>query len=65
MEPKITIELTAQEIQNLGILLDAAVKATGIQGSKAAVPLYEKLEAAVAAHNAANANQIEPEKEAA
>lgn len=65
MEPKITIELTAQEIQNLGILLDAAVKATGIQGSKAAVPLYEKLEAAVAAHNAANANQIVPEKEAA
>lgn len=55
MEPKITIELTAQEIQNLGVLLDAAVKATGIQGSKAAVPLYEKLESAVAAHNAANA----------
>lgn len=55
MELKITIELTAQEIQNLGILLDAAVKATGIQGGKAAVPLYEKLEAAVAAHNAANA----------
>jgi isocitrate lyase len=55
MEPKITIELTAQEIQNLGILLDAAVKATGIQGGKIAVPIIEKLETVVAAHNAANA----------
>lgn len=64
MEPKLTIELSASEIQNLGLLLDAAVKATGIQGSKAAVPLFEKLEAAVAAHNAANP-PAEPEKEAA
>lgn len=55
MEPKLTIELSATEIQNLGILLDAAVKATGIQGGKVAVPIIEKLEAAVAAHNAANA----------
>ena len=55
MEPKLTIELSASEIQNLGILLDAAVKATGIQGGKIAVPIIEKLEAVVAAHNAANA----------
>lgn len=55
MEPKINIELTATEIQNLGALLDAAVKATGIQGGKVAVPIIEKLEAAVAAYNAANA----------
>lgn len=62
MEPKINLELTAQEVQNLGVLLDAAVKATGIQGSKAAVPIYEKLEAAVAAHNAANP-PVEPKTE--
>lgn len=55
MEPKLTIELSATEIQNLGVLLDAAVKATGIQGGKIAVPIIEKLEAVVAAHNAANA----------
>jgi hypothetical protein len=61
MEPKLTIELTATEIQNLGVLLDAAVKATGIQGGKIAVPIIEKLEAAVAAHNAANAPKEEKE----
>ena len=48
----ITITLTQEELQALGALLDAAVKATGIQGAKAAVPLYAKLEAAVAEANA-------------
>lgn len=48
----ITITLTQEELQALGALLDAAVKATGIQGAKAAVPLYAKLEAAVAQANA-------------
>ena len=47
----ITITLTQDEIQALGALLDAAVKATGIQGAKAAVPLYAKLESAVAEAN--------------
>ena len=51
-EPMITITLTQEEIQALGALIDAAVKATGIQGAKAAVPLYAKLEAAVAEANA-------------
>ena len=51
-EPMITIELTNEELQALGALIDAAVKATGIQGAKAAVPLYAKLEAAVAEANA-------------
>ena len=32
-----------------GALIDAAVKATGIQGAKAAVILFEKLEAAAKA----------------
>ena len=48
----VTITLTNEELQALGALLDAAVKATGIQGAKTAVPLYAKLEQAVAAANA-------------
>ncbi len=55
-EPMITITLTNEELQALGALLDAAVKATGIQGAKAAVPLYAKLEAAVAEANAPKSN---------
>ena len=47
----ITLTLTQDEVQALGALLDAAVKATGIQGAKAAVPLFAKLEAAVADAN--------------
>jgi hypothetical protein len=39
----ITLTLDQNEIQALGALLDAAVKATGIQGAKAAVPLFAKL----------------------
>ena len=48
----ITLTLDQNELQALAGLLDAAVKATGIQGAKAAVPLYAKLEAAVADANA-------------
>jgi len=48
----LTITFTQDELQALGALLDAAVKATGMQGAKAAVPLYEKLERAVAEVNA-------------
>ena len=45
----ITLTLTQDEVQALGALIDAAVKATGIQGAKAAVPLFAKLEAAAVA----------------
>jgi hypothetical protein len=48
----ITLTLDQNEVQALGALLDAAVKATGIQGAKAAVPLFAKLEQAVAEANA-------------
>jgi hypothetical protein len=51
----ITLTLNQEEVQALGALLDVAVKASGIQGAKAAVPLFAKLEAAVAAANAAHA----------
>jgi len=55
----INISFNQEELQALGALLDAAVKATGIQGAKAAVPLYAKLEAAVA-----EANQKTEQKDA-
>jgi hypothetical protein len=47
MEPTVKIEFNSQELQALGALLDVAVKASGIQGARAAVVLYDKLEAAV------------------
>lgn len=48
----LTITFTQDELQALGELLDVAVKATGIAGAKKAVPLFEKLEKAVAEANA-------------
>jgi hypothetical protein len=48
----INLSLNQEEVQALGALLDVAVKASGIQGAKAAVPLFAKLEAAVAEANA-------------
>lgn len=47
----INLTLTQEELNTLGALLDTAVKATGLQGAKAALPLLEKLEAAVAKAN--------------
>ncbi len=47
----ITIELTQEELQALAGLLDAGVKATGLQGVKQAASILTKLEAAVAAAN--------------
>lgn len=63
----INISLNNEELQALGVLLDAAVKAGGMAAAKAAVPLFEKLEKAVAEFNAANAanNPAQEEKEAA
>jgi len=50
--PMINLTLNQEEVQALGALLDVAVKASGIQGAKAAVPLFAKLEAAVTEANA-------------
>lgn len=52
----ITVTFSQDDLNTLAALLDAAVKATGIQGAKAAVPLYAKLEAAVAEANAPKSN---------
>lgn len=57
----ITIELDQQELQSLAGMLDAAVKAMGLSSVKAAAPLLEKLEAAVAVANAAQPAEKEPE----
>lgn len=63
MEPTVNIAFTQNELNALGALLDAAVKATGLQGAKAAVPLFEKLEAAVVDFN--KSNPSDEQKEAA
>jgi hypothetical protein len=55
----INLSLNQEEVQALGALLDVAVKASGIQGAKAAVPLFAKLEAAVAEANAKPAQEAE------
>jgi hypothetical protein len=57
----VTVTFDNEELQALGALLDAAVKATGIQGAKAALPLYAKLEAAVASANVKNPKPIAQE----
>jgi predicted component of type VI protein secretion system len=51
MEPQVNISFSSSELQALGALLDAAVKATGIQGAKTALPIVAKLEQAVAEAN--------------
>lgn len=49
---KILVELDQDDLNTLQALLDAAVKATGLQGAKAAIGIMAKLEAAVAEANA-------------
>ena len=50
-EPMITLTLDQNELQALAGLLDAGVKATGLQSVKLAASLLTKLEAAVAEAN--------------
>ena len=56
-EPMITLTLDQNELQALAGLLDAGVKATGLQGVKHAASILTKLEAAVA-----EANKTEPQE---
>ena len=53
----INISLTQEELTALAGLLDAGVKATGLQSVKPAASLLTKLEAAVA-----EANKLEPQE---
>jgi hypothetical protein len=54
----ITITFDQTELNALAALLDTAVKATGLQGARAALPLIDKLEKAVA-----DANKPAPQPE--
>jgi hypothetical protein len=48
----LTVTFTQEELNSLGSLLDIAIKASGIQGARAALPIIDKLERAVAQANA-------------
>jgi len=48
----LTVSFTKDELTAIANLMDVAVKATGIQGARAALPIIEKLERAVADANA-------------
>ena len=56
----LTITFTQEDLNSISALLDVAVKASGIQGARAALPIIDKLEKAVAQ---ANAPQPEVETE--
>jgi hypothetical protein len=53
----ITITFDQNELNALAALLDTAVKASGLQGARAALPLIDKLEKAVAQANAPKPEQ--------
>jgi len=57
----INVTFDQKELNDLGALLDVAVKASGLQGAKPALAILAKLEEAVAAANAPKAedNEIE------
>ena len=57
-EPMITLTLDQNELQALAGLLDAGVKATGLQSVKLAASLLTKLEAAVAEANATEQKEV-------
>jgi hypothetical protein len=59
--PMLTVTFTQDDLNALSALLDAAVKATGIQGAKAALPIIAKLEQAVAEANKPKAQSEETE----
>jgi hypothetical protein len=42
-ETELTITLTAQEINLIGQLFDAAIRANGLDAAKAALPLIDKI----------------------
>lgn len=48
----VTVTFNQDELNAISALLDAAVKATGLQGAKPALAILSKLEAAVSEANA-------------
>jgi predicted DNA-binding transcriptional regulator YafY len=57
----LTVTFTQDELTAIAALLDAAVKSTGIQGAKAALPIIAKLEQAVAEANKPKDQSVENE----
>ena len=57
----ISINFDQNELNALASLLDVAVKASGIQGARAALPIIDKLEKAVAQANAPQTVEQETE----
>ena len=55
----ITVTFNQEELNALAALLDVAVKASGLQAAKAALPIMSKLEEAVAAVNAPKSEESE------
>lgn len=53
MNPTVKLELSQEELQALAGLIDAGVKAMGLQAARPAAVLLGKMEEAVAAANAA------------
>lgn len=43
-----TLELTSEELNALAKLIDAAIRAGGVEAAKVGIPLFAKLEAAAA-----------------
>jgi hypothetical protein len=58
---RIQISMTLDEVQTLAALLDTAVKASGLQGARAALPIIDKLEKAVAEANKPKPETVETE----
>jgi predicted DNA-binding transcriptional regulator YafY len=57
----LTVTFTQEELNAIAALLDTAVKAIGIQGAKAALPIIAKLEQAVAEANKPKDQSVETE----
>ena len=55
----ITVTFNQEELTALAALLDVAVKASGLQAAKVALPIMAKLEEAVAAVNASKTEESE------
>ena len=57
----LNVTFTQDDLHALASLLDVAVKASGIQGARAALPIIDKLERAVAQANAPQTVEQETE----
>lgn len=57
MEPSVTIVFTQTDLNALSVLLDAAVRGSGLQVAKSAVQLADKIQAAISATSEPEASE--------